>query len=137
MELVLNKTLGTCSTENLDPSLRKKKRDFYLRERERDWRSCQIGNRNLLCEGGELLDKILSRGGRYTEEDAKVIVVQILSVIAYCHLQGVVHRDLKPEVMLAFFSVGMNLLSGLGAKIERESKLKLNDFDKACHLVVE
>ncbi|PRQ35409.1 hypothetical protein RchiOBHm_Chr5g0079721 [Rosa chinensis] len=32
--------------------------------------------------------------------------------------------------MLAFFSVGMNLLSGLGAKIERESKLKLNDFDK-------
>ncbi|XP_040364371.1 uncharacterized protein LOC112170860 [Rosa chinensis] len=70
------------------------------------------------------------RGGRYTEEDAKVIVVQILSVIAYCHLQGVVHRDLKPEVMLAFFSAGMNLLSGLGAKIERESKLKLNDFDK-------
>ncbi|KAM5557769.1 hypothetical protein ABKV19_024894 [Rosa sericea] len=53
-----------------------------------------------LCEGGELLDKILSRGGRYTEEDAKVIVVQILSVVAYCHLQGVVHRDLKPENFL-------------------------------------
>ncbi|KAM5586070.1 CDPK-related kinase 7-like [Rosa sericea] len=53
-----------------------------------------------LCEGGELLDKILSRGGRYTEEDAKVIVVQILSVIAYCHLQGVVPRDLKPENFL-------------------------------------
>ncbi|KAK9914568.1 hypothetical protein M0R45_038340 [Rubus argutus] len=53
-----------------------------------------------LCEGGELLDKILSRGGRYTEEDAKIIVVQILSVVAYCHLQGVVHRDLKPENFL-------------------------------------
>ncbi|XP_043716133.1 CDPK-related kinase 3-like [Telopea speciosissima] len=53
-----------------------------------------------LCEGGELLDRILSRGGRYTEEDAKVIVVQILSVVAYCHLQGVVHRDLKPENFL-------------------------------------
>ncbi|KAJ6687448.1 SERINE/THREONINE-PROTEIN KINASE [Salix koriyanagi] len=51
-----------------------------------------------LCEGGELLDRILSRGGRYTEEDAKTIVVQILNVVAYCHLQGVVHRDLKPEV---------------------------------------
>ncbi|PKA64187.1 CDPK-related kinase 3 [Apostasia shenzhenica] len=53
-----------------------------------------------LCEGGELLDRILSRGGRYTEEDAKVILVQILSVVSFCHLQGVVHRDLKPENFL-------------------------------------
>ncbi|KAL3524449.1 hypothetical protein ACH5RR_017283 [Cinchona calisaya] len=53
-----------------------------------------------LCEGGELLDRILSRGGRYTEKDAKSIVVQILSVVAFCHLQGVVHRDLKPENFL-------------------------------------
>ncbi|KAL4325560.1 hypothetical protein GQ457_11G032330 [Hibiscus cannabinus] len=53
-----------------------------------------------LCEGGELLDRILSRGGRYTEGDAKKIIVQILSVVAFCHLQGVVHRDLKPENFL-------------------------------------
>ncbi|KAH7659606.1 Non-specific serine/threonine protein kinase protein [Dioscorea alata] len=53
-----------------------------------------------LCEGGELLDRILSRGGRYKEEDAKSIVVQILSVVSFCHLQGVVHRDLKPENFL-------------------------------------
>lgn len=53
-----------------------------------------------LCEGGELLDRILSRGGRYTEVDAKVIIGQILSVVAFCHLQGVVHRDLKPENFL-------------------------------------
>ncbi|GKE47416.1 CDPK-related kinase 3 isoform X2 [Tanacetum coccineum] len=50
-----------------------------------------------LCEGGELLDRILSRGGRYIEKDAKSIVMQILSVAAFTHLQGVVHRDLKPE----------------------------------------
>ncbi|KAG8092243.1 hypothetical protein GUJ93_ZPchr0012g21434 [Zizania palustris] len=54
----------------------------------------------MLCEGGELLDRILSRGGRYTEEDAKVIVEQILNVVSFCHLQGVVHRDLKPENFL-------------------------------------
>ncbi|CAN6282507.1 unnamed protein product [Urochloa humidicola] len=53
-----------------------------------------------LCEGGELLDRILSRGGRYNEGDAKVIVEQILNVVAFCHLQGVVHRDLKPENFL-------------------------------------
>lgn len=39
------------------------------------------------------------RGGKYSEEDAKVVLVQILSVVSYCHLQGVVHRDLKPEVV--------------------------------------
>ncbi|CAM8963796.1 unnamed protein product [Rhodiola kirilowii] len=53
-----------------------------------------------LCEGGELLDRILSRGGKYSEEDAKTIVVQILNVVSFCHLQGVVHRDLKPENFL-------------------------------------
>ncbi|KAJ8760823.1 hypothetical protein K2173_021861 [Erythroxylum novogranatense] len=53
-----------------------------------------------LCEGGELLDRILARGGRYIEEDAKAIVVQILNVVAFCHVQGVVHRDLKPENFL-------------------------------------
>ncbi|KAE9613589.1 putative protein kinase CAMK-CDPK family [Lupinus albus] len=53
-----------------------------------------------LCEGGELLDRILSRGGKYSEDDAKVVMVQILNVVAFCHLQGVVHRDLKPENFL-------------------------------------
>ncbi|CAJ1967792.1 unnamed protein product [Sphenostylis stenocarpa] len=53
-----------------------------------------------LCKGGELLDRILSRGGKYPEEDARVVMIQILSVVAFCHLQGVVHRDLKPENFL-------------------------------------
>lgn len=43
------------------------------------------------------------RGGRYAEEDAKTIVLQILNVVAFCHLQGVVHRDLKPEVLIMKF----------------------------------
>ncbi|GMI88221.1 CDPK-related kinase [Hibiscus trionum] len=52
------------------------------------------------CEGGELLDRILARGGKYSEDDAKTVMVQILNVVAFCHLQGVVHRDLKPENFL-------------------------------------
>lgn len=43
---------------------------------------------------------LFGRGGKYSEEDAKVVMVQILSVVSFCHLQGVVHRDLKPEVGL-------------------------------------
>ncbi|CAL5359318.1 unnamed protein product [Camellia sinensis] len=47
-----------------------------------------------LLEGDPLK---LIRGGKYSEEDAMAVVVQILSVVTYCYLQGVVHRDLKPE----------------------------------------
>ncbi|XP_022928087.1 CDPK-related kinase 5-like isoform X1 [Cucurbita moschata] len=62
-----------------------------------------------LCKGGELLDRILSRGGKYTEEDARAVMVQILYVVAFFHLQGVVHRDLKPENFL-FTSKGEDSL---------------------------
>nr|AAL30817.1 calcium/calmodulin-dependent protein kinase CaMK4 [Arabidopsis thaliana] len=68
-----------------------------------------------LCDGGELLDRILARGGKYPEDDAKAIVVQILTVVSFCHLQGVVHRDLKPENFLFTSSA-------------EDSDLKLIDF---------
>uniref|UniRef100_A0A0D9X1K7 Protein kinase domain-containing protein n=1 Tax=Leersia perrieri TaxID=77586 RepID=A0A0D9X1K7_9ORYZ len=61
-----------------------------------------------LCEGGELLDRILSRGGKYSEDDAKAVLVQILNVVSFCHIQGVVHRDLKPEVNFLFTSKDEN-----------------------------
>nr|XP_043619380.1 CDPK-related kinase 3 [Erigeron canadensis] len=90
-----------------------------------------------LCEGGELLDRILSRGGRYTEADAKSIIVQILSVVAFCHLQGVVHRDLKPENFL-FMSksedANMKLIDfGLSDFIRPEERL--NDIVGSAYYV--
>ncbi|CAK0786958.1 Calcium-dependent protein kinase 2 [Coccomyxa viridis] len=52
-----------------------------------------------LCSGGELFDRIVARG-HYTEKDAAALVRTIVSVVAHCHLLGVVHRDLKPENFL-------------------------------------
>ncbi|KAL9689640.1 hypothetical protein QQ045_010028 [Rhodiola kirilowii] len=54
-----------------------------------------------LCEGGELLDRILAKkDSRYTEKDAAVVVRQMLKAAAECHLHGLVHRDMKPENFL-------------------------------------
>ncbi|XP_021849416.1 calcium-dependent protein kinase 24 [Spinacia oleracea] len=52
-----------------------------------------------LCQGGELFDRIVSRG-HYCERAASQVVRTILQVVKVCHAHGVIHRDLKPENFL-------------------------------------
>ncbi|KAL3522000.1 hypothetical protein ACH5RR_014834 [Cinchona calisaya] len=52
-----------------------------------------------LCAGGELFDRIVSRG-HYSEKDAAEITRQVVNVVHICHFMGVMHRDLKPENFL-------------------------------------
>ena len=51
------------------------------------------------CQGGELFDEIIARG-KFNEQDAAVVIKQLLSAISYCHSKKVCHRDLKPENIL-------------------------------------
>jgi len=56
-----------------------------------------------LCQGGDMLDeldKLEESGGFLKEEDAAVLVNNILSCINYCHQKGLCHRDLKLENIL-------------------------------------
>ncbi|CAO2827974.1 unnamed protein product [Amaranthus hypochondriacus] len=90
-----------------------------------------------LCRGGELLDRILSRGGKYTEDDAKTVLLQILNVVSFCHLQGVVHRDLKPENFLFMSKDEDSLLKaidfGLSDFVKPDEKL--NDIVGSAYYV--
>jgi len=52
-----------------------------------------------ICKGGELFDEIVSRG-KFSEQDASMLMKQVLSCINYCHQNHIVHRDLKPENIL-------------------------------------
>jgi len=54
-----------------------------------------------MCTGGTLWDAIASMGSEcYTHEDLRRIVRDILRVVALCHSQGVLIRDIKPDNFL-------------------------------------
>eukprot|EP01121_Diplochlamys_sp_Union-15-3_P004030 TRINITY_DN139_c0_g1_i1.p1 TRINITY_DN139_c0_g1~~TRINITY_DN139_c0_g1_i1.p1 ORF type:complete len:395 (-),score=72.61 TRINITY_DN139_c0_g1_i1:61-1218(-) len=67
-----------------------------------------------LVTGGELFDEIVKRD-QYSEKDARAVMKQLLSAIAYLHEIGIVHRDLKPENLLL-------------ANTSHDSPIKLADF---------
>ncbi len=69
-------------------------------------------------KGGELLKAICQRQ-RYTEDDARALVLQIVEGVRHIHSRGVIHRDIKPEnLILANKSLG--------------SPIKIVDFGFAC-----
>uniref|UniRef100_A0A7S1QHN5 Non-specific serine/threonine protein kinase n=1 Tax=Alexandrium catenella TaxID=2925 RepID=A0A7S1QHN5_ALECA len=74
-----------------------------------------------LCEGGELLDKILD-SGTFTEVQAAILMQQIVRAVFYMHENQVCHRDLKPE----------NFLFKSKDPIEN-NVLKIIDFGLSCH----
>lgn len=52
-----------------------------------------------LCVGGTLFDKIMQE--KFLPEiEAASIMKQILSAVNYLHQSNILHRDLKPEIMM-------------------------------------
>ncbi|KAJ7737327.1 kinase-like domain-containing protein [Mycena metata] len=84
------------------------------------------------CTGGELFDRICSKGSYY-EPDAAALVRSVFTAVNYIHDAGVVHRDLKPENLL-FRTTDENAEImvadfGLSRIIEEE---KLNRLTEVC-----
>lgn len=73
-----------------------------------------------LMSGGELFDRMV-QNPRYSEEEARNALRQIVEAIDYCHDRSIVHRDLKPSNLL-YESPAVN------------SSLKIADFGMARKL---
>ena len=72
------------------------------------------------CSGGELFDRLVSKG-HYPEAEAAFLLRKILGAVSYLHSRGVCHRDLKPENFM-FESGELKLIDfGLAAKVEEHS----------------
>ena len=67
--------------------------------------------------GGELFDAII-KAQSFSENEARLILKQILYAINYLHLNGIAHRDIKPENLML-------------AQPDRIDQLKLIDFGTA------
>ena len=70
-----------------------------------------------LCHGGELLEYVASQT-QLTEDEARLLFIQILQGVSQCHRLGLVHLDLSLENVL------------LEQKIEKHNK------DQTPHLVI-
>ncbi|XP_030369599.1 uncharacterized protein LOC115634549 isoform X2 [Scaptodrosophila lebanonensis] len=65
---------------------------------------------------GEIFDHLVANG-RMKEPEAARVFAQLLSAVQYCHLRGVVHRDLKAENVL----------------LDKDMNIKLADFGFSNH----
>lgn len=52
-----------------------------------------------LASQGEIFDHLVEKG-RMKEQEAARVFAQLISAVEYCHLKGIVHRDLKAENIL-------------------------------------
>ncbi|XP_022222395.2 serine/threonine-protein kinase SIK3 isoform X3 [Drosophila obscura] len=65
---------------------------------------------------GEIFDHLVANG-RMKEPEAARVFMQLISAVHYCHLRGVVHRDLKAENVL----------------LDKDMNIKLADFGFSNH----
>lgn len=79
------------------------------------------------CEGGDIFSMI-QKADNFNEKIASRIMKQVVNAVLYCHLNGIVHRDIKSDNIL-FLKNDINspiklIDFGISVKFEKDTKLK-------------
>lgn len=79
------------------------------------------------CEGGDLFGMI-QKTDNFNEKIASKIMKEIVNAVLYCHINGIVHRDIKSDNIL-FVKNDINspiklIDFGISVKFEKDTKLK-------------
>jgi eukaryotic-like serine/threonine-protein kinase len=64
---------------------------------------------------GEPLGKILFPGNQLTQKDTIQLLIEILEPLDFCHQEGAIHRDLKPDNLMRRHSDGKLVIIDFGA----------------------
>lgn len=79
------------------------------------------------CEGGDIFSMI-QKADNFNEKIASRLMKQVVNAVLYCHLNGIVHRDIKSDNILLLqnnINSPVKLIDfGISVKFEKDTKLK-------------
>lgn len=90
-----------------------------------------------LVPAGDLSEFVLTKK-RLTAEQVKFVVMEVVCVIAYCHSQHVLYRDLKPENLLIDAAGHVRMIDmGLAARITKKQPKRRSRVGTDCYMAPE
>lgn len=79
------------------------------------------------CEGGDIFSMI-QKADNFNEKIASRLMKQVINSVLYCHINGIVHRDIKSDNILLLqnnITSPVKLIDfGISVKFEKNTKLK-------------
>jgi len=90
-----------------------------------------------LVPAGDLSEFVLTKK-RLTADQVRFVVMEVVCVIGYCHMQNVLYRDLKPENLLIDEIGHVRMIDmGLAARISKKQPKRRSRVGTDCYMAPE